>query len=156
MAEPPDLGMHQDQPSPRSAYKAFFNLPTRWMDNDIYGHVNNVNYYSFFRHGDRPLPDAARWARSVDEQGDRLLRGERLPLSKSHPVFPRPSPQDCVSPGSANQAFRYEIGLFREDDEMTAADGYFVHVFVDRETQTPSPLPDAIREAVSALADQTD
>ena len=51
---------------------------------------------------------------------------------------------------------RYEIGLFRGDDETSAADGYFVHVFVDRQHQKPSPLPDDIRKAVSALTDQAD
>lgn len=147
--------MHQDQPLPRSAYKAFFTLPTRWMDNDIYGHVNNVNYYSFFdtaiahylmQHGGLDPWKSAVIGFCV-ESGCRFRKAIQFP--------------ETITAGLrvariGSSSVRYEIGLFREDDDMTAADGYFVHVFVDRETQTPKPLPDDIRKALSPLADQAD
>lgn len=147
--------MHQDQPSPRHAYKAFFELPTRWMDNDIYGHINNVNYYSFF---DTAIAHCLMQEGALDpwksdvigfcvESGCRFRKAIQFPENITAGLRVTKVGRSSV---------RYEIGLFREDDETTAADGYFVHVFVDRQTQTPSPLPDAIRKAVSALTDQAD
>lgn len=147
--------MHRDQPLPRAAYKVFFDLPTRWMDNDIYGHVNNVNYYSFF---DTAIAHYLMQAGGLDpwtsgvigfcvESGCRFRKAIRFP--------------DTVTAGLrvgklGRSSARYEIGLFCRDDDQTAADGYFVHVFVDRATQTPSPIPGPIRDALVRLADQSD
>ncbi len=147
--------MHQDRPLPRTAYKVFFDLPTRWLDNDIYGHVNNVNYYSFF---DTAIAHYLMEAGGLDpwksgtigfcvESGCRFRKALRFP--------------ETISAGLrvdrlGRTSVRYRIGLFRRDDDRTAADGYFVHVFVDRETQTPSPIPDPIRKALARLADQPD
>ena len=78
--------MHADQPQPRSAYKTFSVLPTRWMDNDIYGHVNNVNYYSYF---DTAIAHYLMNKGGLDpwKSGNhRLLRRERLPVQKGNPV----------------------------------------------------------------------
>ncbi len=147
--------MHQDQPSPRSAYKAFFTLPTRWMDNDIYGHVNNVNYYSYFdtaiAHYLMQQGGLNPWKSEVIgfcvESGCRFRKAIHFPETITAGLKVRRLGRSSVT---------YEIGLFREDDDETSADGYFVHVFVERETQKPSPLPDAIRKALSALVDQAD
>ena len=147
--------MHQDQPSPRSAYKAFFTLPTRWIDNDIYGHVNNVNYYSFF--------DTAIAHFLMQEGGLDPWKSEVIGFCVESGCRFRKAVQfpETITAGLrvariGRSSVRYEIGLFREDDDETAADGYFVHVFVDRETETSRALPDSIRMALLALADQAD
>lgn len=147
--------MHQDQPQPRSVYKAFFELPTRWMDNDIYGHVNNVHYYSFF--------DTAIAHYLIREAG---LEPKQSPVigfcieSGCHYRKPIAFP-DQITAGIrvaklGRSSVRYEIGLFRGDDEETAADGYFVHVFVDRRSEKPNPLTPALRLALSKIADPED
>ncbi|MGI9510606.1 MAG: acyl-CoA thioesterase, partial [Geminicoccaceae bacterium] len=141
--------------SPRSAYKAFFDLPTRWMDNDIYGHVNNVNYYSYFdtaiAHFLMQEGGLDPWKSEVIgycvESGCRFRKAMQFP--------------DSVTAGLkvkrlGSSSVTYEIGLFRGNDDMTSADGYFVHVFVDRRTEKPRPLPEAIRSALSQLVDQAD
>lgn len=139
----------------RSAYKAFFSLPTRWMDNDVYGHVNNVNYYSFFdtaiAHYLMQQGGLDPWKSSIIgfcvESGCRFRKAIQFPETITAGLR-------VAKIGSSS--VRYEIGLFRKDDDLTAADGYFVHVFVDRKTEKPTPLPDHIREALSRLADQSD
>lgn len=147
--------MHQDKPLSRSAYKAFFDLPTRWIDNDIYGHVNNVNYYSFF---DTAIahyliqeggfdPARSRYIGFCIENGCRY----RKPIS-----FPQKITAGLRIAKLGRSSVRYEIGLFRDDDEETAADGYFIHVFVDRETEMPHPVPDRLRTALSGIVDQAD
>ncbi len=147
--------MHQDSPLPRHAYKAFFDLPTRWMDNDIYGHVNNVNYYSFF--------DTAIAHYLIQEGG---LQPKQSPVigfciesgcRYRKPIsFPEQITAGIRVARLGRSSVRYEIGLFRGDDEETAADGYFVHVFVDREAETPTPLPQDVRAALSKIADPGD
>lgn len=147
--------MHQERPVQRSAYRAFFDLPTRWMDNDIYGHINNVNYYSFF---DTAIAHYLMREGALDpghsevigycvESGCRFRKALQFP--------------EVITAGLrvariGRSSVRYEIGLFRQDEPLTAADGYFVHVFVDRSTEKPTPPPEAIRSALSKLADQAD
>jgi acyl-CoA thioester hydrolase len=147
--------MHSDKAEPRSAYKAFFDLPTRWIDNDIYGHVNNVNYYSFFdtaiahyliREGGLE-PATSQFIGFCIESGCRY----RKPIT-----FPELITAGVRVGKLGRSSARYEVGLFRDDDEDSAADGYFVHVFVDRETQTPSPLPPEIRDALAKITLEAD
>ena len=134
----------------RARYRHLSTIDTRWMDNDAYGHVNNVVYYSFF--------DTAvnRW---LIEQGVLDIAGSasiglvvetscryRKPIS-----FP-----DRVTAGIrvarlGRSSVRYEIALFSNDDTAAAAEGYFVHVYVDRVTRTSVPVPDATRAALQAL-----
>ena len=142
--------MHPDQPLPRGAYKAFFDLPTRWMDNDIYGHVNNVHYYSFF--------DTAIAHYLIKEAGLDPKRSENIGYCiesgcryRKSITFPDPITAGIRVGKIGRSSVRYEIGLFRGDDQETAADGYFVHVFVDRLTETPSPLSPALRDALSKI-----
>ena len=147
--------MHQDKPLPRSAYKAFFDLPTRWIDNDIYGHVNNVNYYSFF--------DTAIAHFLINEGGLDPWKSGIIGFCVESGCRFRKAIQfpEIITAGLrvariGRSSVRYEIGLFRNDDEETAADGYFIHVFVDRETETPHPVPDRIRTALATIVDQAD
>jgi acyl-CoA thioester hydrolase len=134
----------------RADYRHFLAIPTRWMDNDVYGHVNNVVYYSYF---DTVVN------RYVIEAG--ALDIERSPViglvvetscRYAKPIaFP-----DLVTAGLrvarlGASSVRYEIGLFRGDEEEAAAEGHFVHVYVDRASRRPAPVPEAVRGALAPL-----
>ncbi|MCW2240120.1 acyl-CoA thioesterase [Azospirillum canadense] len=134
----------------RADYRHFLTIPTRWMDNDVYGHVNNVVYYSYFDTVvNRYLIDAGALEIEtspviglVVETGCRYF----APIT-----FP-----DRVDAGLrvarlGNSSVRYEVGLFRNDDPAPAASGHFVHVYVDRETRRPVLLPDPLRAALTPL-----
>ena len=138
------------QPATREAYRRFVPISTRWMDNDVYGHVNNVIYYSFF--------DTAV-AQFLIESG--VLEAQRSPVvgfvvetgcCYFSPVeFP-----DRIAAGlrlgtAGRTSVRYEVGIFRNDEQQASAEGHFVHVYVDRITRRPVPLPDRLREALEVL-----
>jgi acyl-CoA thioester hydrolase len=139
------------QPSRRSAYKAFRALTTRWMDNDVYGHVNNVVHYSLF--------DTAVNGWLIDQRVLDFRAGKQVGLVVetgcryfSELAFP-----DGVTAGLrvarlGTSSVRYEIGLFRNDDDAAAAEGFLVHVYVDRLTRRPMPLADTLRAALQRLA----
>ncbi len=128
----------------RGFYRVWRPIATRWMDNDVYGHVNNVVYYSFF--------DTAVNAWLV-EQG--LLDIERGPLiglvaetgcTYARPVaFPQEVQAGIAVSRVGNTSVRYEIGLFVQGNAEPAAEGFFVHVYVSRETRRPVPLTDTWR-----------
>ena len=145
--------MTRKQPDARSAYRHFTTITTRWMDNDVYRHVNNVVYYSFF--------DTA-----VNEY---LMRQGVLDLDKSPVVslvvdtgcqfFSPIAFPDTVHCGLrvahlGTSSVRYEIGIFRNDEPLAAAQGHFVHVACDRVTQRPVAMPDDLRRALEALMKQ--
>jgi len=134
----------------RDDYPHFLELPTRWMDNDIYGHVNNALYYAFF--------DTAI--------NDYLIAEGRLDI-KNGPVIAYAVESQCqylrplAFPGVidiglrvgklGNSSVRYELAVFKQDETSAAAAGYFVHVFVDRVTQRPVPMPATIRSTLERL-----
>ena len=134
----------------RSRFRHLTTIDTRWMDNDAYGHVNNVVYYSFF--------DTAvnRWliAQGVLDVGasDAIGLVVETGCRYAKPMaFP-----DRVTAGIrvatlGRSSVRYEIGLFRNDDEDAAAVGHFVHVYVDRETRKSTPIPPVVRAALETL-----
>jgi acyl-CoA thioester hydrolase len=138
------------QPEARSAYKAFRPITTRWMDNDAYGHVNNVVYYSWF--------DTVVNAHLI-EQG--VLDVEHSPTIGlvietqcnyfSSLAFPQAVDAGLRVARIGTSSVRYEVGLFARGEEMTAAKGHFVHVYVDRQTRRPAPLPDKLRSVLEAL-----
>jgi acyl-CoA thioester hydrolase len=131
----------------RADYRFFSTIPTRWHDNDIYGHVNNVLYYSFF--------DTAIAHLLMQEGGLDPWRGSVVGVAvetgcRFHRSFAFP---DLIHAGLrvghlGSSSVRYEIGLFRNEDDEASAEGHFVHVFVDRPTQRPVPIPDPIRTAL--------
>ncbi len=139
-----------DKTETRAAYAAFQTITTRWMDNDVYGHVNNVQYYSFF--------DTAvnRW---LIEQGVLdIHQGEVIGLvvetscSYFQPIaFPETVHAGIRVAKLGNSSVRYEVGLFRDDDQIVSAAGHFIHVYVDRATSRPVPLPDPLRAALTKL-----
>lgn len=136
--------------SARDGYRQFGTIDTRWMDNDVYGHVNNVVYYSFFDTAvnrwliEQGVLDPATSAviGLVVETGCRFAKSLTFP--------------DRVEAGLrvakiGTSSVRYEVGLFREGDPEPAAEGHFVHVYVDRETRRPTPLPHEMRRALEGL-----
>ena len=137
--------------STRGDYSYWLVIPTRWMDNDIYAHVNNVHYYSFFdtviahfliHEGGLDIHAGAVIGLCV-ESGCRFRR----PLT-----FPEPVDAGLRVGRLGNSSVRYEVGLFPAGEDEVAADGHFVHVFVDRETRRPHTLPDGIRAALAGIA----
>ena len=134
----------------RSDYAHFLSIPTRWMDNDIYGHVNNVNYYSFFDTAvNRYLIDAGVLDIHAGTTVGFVVETQCQYFSPI--AFP-----DTVHAGIrvaqlGNRSVRYEVGLFRNDDATPAAAGHFVHVYVDRASNRPVSIPDDARTALQAL-----
>lgn len=138
------------RPEPRSAYRAFRDISTRWMDNDVYGHVNNVVYYSWF--------DTAVNAHLMEQGALDIHAGETIGLvieTQCNYFAPLAFPQTVragirvASIGSSS--VRYEVGLFAEGSEETAAKGHFVHVYVDRATRRPVPLPRRLTAVLEKL-----
>jgi acyl-CoA thioester hydrolase len=134
----------------RSSYRSFLAIPTRWMDNDAYGHVNNIAYYSYF--------DTA-----VNEH---LIRAGGLDIERSKAIglvvetacrFHKPlSFPDVIDAGLrvaklGNSSVKYEIALFRQGEDEPAASGHFVHVWVDRASRRPTPVPASVRAALQPL-----
>jgi acyl-CoA thioester hydrolase len=142
--------MDRQPPPTRSDYPILHEMPTRWLDNDIYGHVNNVNYYSFF---DTAIANYLMEEGELDPWRDRVVgfcveSGCRFRRGIRHP--------DRVTAGIrvarlGRSSVRYEIGIFRGDELEACADGHFVHVFVDRASERSAPIPEPIRAALSRL-----
>jgi len=125
-------------------------VPTRWADNDVYGHVNNVEYYAFF--------DTVINRYLIEEGGLDIHRGAVIGLCvESHCAFhaalafPERVHAGLRVGRLGRTSARYELGLFREGVEAPAATGWFVHVFVDRESRRPAPLPETLRAALAPL-----
>ncbi|MFT6557958.1 MULTISPECIES: acyl-CoA thioesterase [Sneathiella] len=137
--------------SSRRDYPHFLTIPTRWMDNDAYGHVNNVQYYSYF---DTAVNQFLVVNGALDIQKSTvigLVVETQCRYSKSI-VFP-----DIVTAGvrvahMGNSSVRYEIALFRDKEQEAAAEGHFIHVYVDRITNRPVPLPQFMRDILKTIA----
>lgn len=136
--------------TPRSAFPHMVALPTRWMDNDSYGHVNNVNYYSFFDTAvNRYLIDRG----VLDIHKDDIV-GFVVETGCSY--FSSISFPDLIHVGVrvsklGNSSVRYEIALYRNDEPMPAAAGHFVHVYVDRRTNKSVAIPESARAVLQTL-----
>ena len=135
----------------RKHYPHTQRIPTRWRDNDVYRHINNVVYYEYFDTViNRYLIEAGR-AGYKRKPGRRLFGRRRIANSLKPIRFPD-AMDVCLRVGKlGNSSVRYEIGIFIAGDEEPAAVGYFVHVFVDRETLTPTPITGEMRRAMQAL-----
>lgn len=137
-------------PGTRADYPHLSLLGTRWMDNDVYGHVNNVQYYSFF---DTVVNRYLIQAGALDIHGGATIG---LVVETHCNYFaPLAFPQD-VQAGLrvahvGSSSVRYEVGLFAPDEPLAAAQGHFVHVYVDRETRRPVKLPPALLQALAPL-----
>jgi acyl-CoA thioester hydrolase len=135
----------------RDDYKHFLTIPTRWMDNDIYAHVNNVVYYSYF---DTVINEYLIRAGGFDITRDPVIGLAIETACRFHRELTFP---EIVEAGLrvghiGRTSVRYEVGLFSPGHDGPAATGHFVHVFVDRETRRPSPIPGPIRAALDRIA----
>ena len=134
------IKFEKPQPEARTAYKVFRTVGTRWMDNDAYGHVNNVVYYSWF--------DTAVNAYLIEQGVLDIYHGETIGLvieTQCNYFSPLAFPQ-TVEAGIrvarvGSSSVRYEVGLFAQGEPFTAAKGHFIHVYVDKQTRRPVPLP---------------
>ena len=136
---------------PRAAYPHFLPITTRWMDNDVYGHVNNVVYYRYF---DTVVNEYLIRAGALDiEHGETIGLVVETQCSYFEPLaFPERVDAGLRVARLGTSSVRYEVGLFREDAVQPAAQGHFVHVYVDRATRRPvAALPDALRAALAPL-----
>lgn len=135
----------------RSGYRHFLPIGTRWMDNDVYGHVNNVVYYSYF---DTVVNEYLIRAGALDiEHGSTIGLVVETQCNYFAPlVFPERVEAGLRVARLGSSSVRYQVGLFREGEETPAAQGHFVHVYVDRATRRPvSALPEPLRAALEAL-----
>ncbi len=138
-------------PSTRADYRAFRTIQTRWMDNDIYGHMNNVVHYSLF---DTAVNGWLIEAGLLDlkagtEVGLVVETGCRY---HAEMMFP-----DVISAGIrvariGSSSVRYEVGLFRNDEDQASAEGFFIHVYVDRASRRPKALSESMRAGLETIA----
>jgi len=134
----------------RASYPHRLEIPTRWNDNDVYGHVNNVEYYAFF--------DTVINAWLIAEGGLDIHHGETIGLcAESHCEFHAPLAfPETVEAGLrvdrlGRSSVRYEIALFRHGSEEPVATGWFVHVFVGRSDRRAAEIPPPLRSALQRL-----
>ncbi len=138
------------QPEARGAYPVLRPITTRWMDNDAYGHVNNVVYYSWF--------DTAVNAFLIEQGVLDIHHGPTIGLvveTQCNYFAPLAFPQ-TVEAGIrvaklGKSSVRYEVGLFAQGEPLTAARGHFIHVYVDRVNRRPVPLPSALKSVLETL-----
>ncbi len=139
------------QPDRRHDYRKFMTITTRWMDNDVYGHINNVQYYSYFDTAvNRYLIDAG----VLDIHGGETIG---LVVETHCNFFSSAAFPDDIEAGIrvahlGRSSVRYEIGLFVAGREQAIAQGHFVHVYVDRASQQPVPIPRELHAVLSILS----
>jgi acyl-CoA thioester hydrolase len=138
------------QPDGREAYRHFTPLATRWMDNDAYGHLNNVVYYSLF--------DTAVNRYLIEAGALDIHNGTTIGLVvETHCnyfasiEFPKSVEAGIRVAHRGSSSVRYEIGIFAAGEPLCAARGHFIHVYVDRETRRPVPLPAPLLAALKPL-----
>ncbi|MGP1628797.1 MAG: acyl-CoA thioesterase [Giesbergeria sp.] len=137
-------------PQHRGSYPLFRSISTRWMDNDVYGHVNNVVYYSWF--------DTAVNAHLIESGALDIHRGATIGLvveTQCNYFAPLAFPQQ-VDAGIrvariGSSSVRYEVGLFAGGEPLSAAAGHFIHVYVDRASRRPAALPIPLRAVLERL-----
>ena len=140
--------MHRPEPREREDYRQFLTIPTRWLDNDVYGHINNVQYYAYFDTVvNRLLIDAG----VLDIHGGEVIG---LVVETHCNFFASAAFPDDIEAGVrvahlGRSSVRYEIGLFVESRPAAIAQGHFVHVYVDRESNRPVGLPEPLQVVLS-------
>ena len=142
--------MSKQQAPSRGDYPVFYPISTRWADNDIYGHINNVTYYAYF--------DTAANRYLIEEGGLDISDGSIVGyVVNSGCAYHSPlSYPDALEAGVrvdrlGNSSVQYGIAIFREGEELAAAHGHFVHVFVNRAEDRPVPIPATIRQALEKI-----
>jgi acyl-CoA thioester hydrolase len=139
-----------DPPATRDRFRHGIAIPTRWMDNDVYGHVNNAIYYAYF--------DTVINRYLIDAGGLDIARDPVIGLCvESHCRYSRPvsfpdEVEACMRVEHLGRSsVRYALGIFARSEASASADGWFVHVFVDRATRKAAPIPPSIRGALERL-----
>jgi len=140
----------RQQPSTRAGYRTFRTITTRWMDNDPYGHMNNVVHYSLF--------DTAVNGWLIENGLLDINAGAQIGLvvETGCRYFAEMAFPDVITAGLrvahlGTSSVRYEVALFRNEDDTASADGFFVHVYVDRATRRSAPLSPLLRQGLSTL-----
>jgi acyl-CoA thioester hydrolase len=134
----------------RSDYRHFREITTRWMDNDVYGHVNNVVYYSWF---DTAVNQFLIEGGALDIEGSPVIG---LVVETQCNYFASVAFPDRIDAGIrvaklGNSSVRYEVGIFRKGEDSAAAQGHFVHVYVDRASRKAATLPDTLRTLLQTI-----
>lgn len=145
------MSAQRPQPEPRAAYKAFRTIATRWSDNDVYGHVNNVVYYSWF--------DTAVNSLLIERGAIDIHAGSVIGLvieTQCNYFAPLAFPEDVAAgirvAHVGSSSVRYEVAIFPADPNLPcAAKGHFIHVYVDRDTRKPTPLPATLTSVLETL-----
>lgn len=140
----------REQPHTRAAYRHFHRIATRWMDNDAYGHVNNVVYYSYF---DTVVNAYLIGAGVLDPQSSAVigLVVETQCRYFSDLTFPQTVHAGLRVAHIGTSSVRYEVGIFADDGDSACAQGHFVHVYVDAATRRPASLPVPLRAALERI-----
>jgi acyl-CoA thioester hydrolase len=147
--------MSSEQTLDRADYPHIATMPTRWGDNDIYGHVNNVTYYAYFdtvvnnyliEHGGFDMAQAPVIGVAV----------ETMCRFAESVAYPETIELGLRVATLGNSSVRYELAVFRLGGDRAIASGHFIHVFVERATNKPTPIPDTIRAGLVRLMDQED
>jgi acyl-CoA thioester hydrolase len=142
--------MPKSPPDARDRYARFVTITTRWMDNDMYAHVNNVVYYSWF---DTAVNQYLLETKGLDLQGGEVVY---LVVETGCRYFSPVSYPSVIHCGLrvahlGTSSVRFEVGIFADDADTAAAQGHFVHVACDRAGGKPVVMPDAMRRACAAL-----
>jgi len=134
----------------RAQYRHFLPIQTRWSDNDAYGHVNNVVYYSWF---DTVVNEYLIAAGALDIQASPVvgLVVETKCTYFSELAFPQRVDAGLRVAHAGRSSVRYELALFGAESDTASAQGHFVHVYVDRASRRPAPLPAPLRAAIDRL-----
>lgn len=137
----------------RNDFLHFESIGTRWMDNDAYGHVNNVVYYSWF---DTAVNRFLIVNGVLDIEHGPVIG---LVIETQCNYFSSVAFPDTISVGVSvtklgNSSVRYDVGIFRQDEEIASAQGHFVHVYVDRETRKPTAIPADMRNLLNTIQSQ--
>ena len=143
------MANERPQPPVRADFRQFETVNTAWSDNDMYGHVNNAAYYRFFDTAvNRYLieagvldPMSSAVVGLVVETGCRFF----APAS-----FPEQLDIGITVPRIGTSSVRYELGVFKQGEDSAVAAGFFVHVYVDAASHRPTPIPDALRDVLTA------
>lgn len=138
------------EPRQRGDYRKFLVIGTRWMDNDVYGHINNVQYYSYF---DTAVNRYLIEAGVLDIREGQIIG---LVVETHCNFFSSAAFPDDIEAGIrvdhvGRSSVRYEIGLFVKDSQAAIAQGHFVHVYVDRISRSPLEIPEKFRKALTIL-----
>ena len=140
----------RQSPDQREGYRHFMTITTRWMDNDVYGHINNVQYYSYF--------DTAVNRFLIDQGVLDIHHGDVIGLVVethcnffSSAAFPADIEAGIRVAHLGRSSVRYEVGLFVTGRELAIAQGHFVHVYVERGSEKPVGIPDNLRSVLSSL-----